>query len=138
MPRTYKAARLLHHLLLDLDIGSDICGLCRARRFVLDAFCSFSPEAHLEVAAKLDVGAAARHVGCNGNGARYAGIRDDMGLSFVMPGIQDFVLNFLFLQKCRQFFRLLDANRADEDGLSALVAFRDLICNRVVFSCVVR
>src|SRR5262249_52660763 len=41
------------------------------------------------VAAKLNVGAAARHVGGDGDRARHAGLGDDLGLLLVIAGVED-------------------------------------------------
>ncbi len=46
-------------------------------------------DAHIGVAAELDVGAAAGHVGRDGDGARGAGLRDDEGLLLVEARIED-------------------------------------------------
>ena len=42
---------------------------------------------HVNVAAQLNVGTAAGHVGGNGNGAGNAGLRDNCSLAFMMTGI---------------------------------------------------
>src|SRR3970040_2163105 len=44
---------------------------------------------HLGVAAEENVGAAARHVGGDGNGAIAAGLRDDRRLALVVLGVED-------------------------------------------------
>ena len=48
-------------------------------------------DAHLEVAAELDVGAAAGHVGGDGDGAGHAGLGDDVGFLLVVAGVQHLV-----------------------------------------------
>ena len=45
-------------------------------------------DAHVGIAAELDVGAAAGHVGGDGDGARHAGLRDDRRLLLVVAGVQ--------------------------------------------------
>ena len=45
-------------------------------------------DAHLDVAAELDVGAAAGHVGGDGDRARHAGLGDDEGFLLVEAGVQ--------------------------------------------------
>ena len=45
-------------------------------------------DAHVGVAAELDVGAAAGHVGGDGDRARHAGLGDDVGLLLVEAGVQ--------------------------------------------------
>ena len=49
----------------------------------------FLLHAHLDVAAELDVGAAAGHVGGDGDRARDAGLGDDQGLLLVEAGVED-------------------------------------------------
>ena len=46
-------------------------------------------DAHLDVAAELDVGAAAGHVGGDGDRARDAGLGDDEGLLLVEARVED-------------------------------------------------
>ena len=50
------------------------------------------------VAAQLDVGAAAGHVGGDGDRAQLTGLGHDLGLLFVMLGVQDLVRDALSLQ----------------------------------------
>lgn len=45
-------------------------------------------DAHVGVAAELDVGAAAGHVGGDRDRAGDAGLRDDIGFLFVIAGVQ--------------------------------------------------
>ena len=45
-------------------------------------------DAHLDVAAELDVGAAAGHVGGDGDGARPPGLGDDVGFLLVVARVQ--------------------------------------------------
>jgi hypothetical protein len=49
----------------------------------------FLADAHVGIAAELNVGAAARHVGRNRNRARHAGLRDDISLLLVIPRVED-------------------------------------------------
>ena len=49
----------------------------------------FLADAHVGVAAELDVGAAAGHVGGDGDGAGHAGLRDDEGFLLVVAGVED-------------------------------------------------
>ena len=83
-------------------------------------------KAHVQIAAELDVGAAARHVGGDRYGAGTTGLGDDLGFLLVVAGIQDRVRDLLLLQKLGQDFRLLDRHGADQDRLVALArAFLD-------------
>ena len=49
----------------------------------------FLPDAHVGIAAELNVGAAAGHVGGDGDGARHAGLRDDVGFLLVIARVED-------------------------------------------------
>ena len=42
---------------------------------------------HVDVAAQLNVGTAAGHIGGNGNGSGNAGLRNNRSLTFMMTGI---------------------------------------------------
>jgi len=53
---------------------------------------------HFQVAAKHDIGSAARHVGGDGNGPRQTGIGDNPGLALVLLGIQDLMLDLLLFE----------------------------------------
>ena len=92
----------------------------------------FLADAHVRVAAKLDVGAAARHVGGDGHRAKVAGLGDDIGLLFVIAGVEDLVLDVVFLEQGRQVLGLLDGDGADQDRLAALLAVRDELQDGVV------
>ena len=46
-------------------------------------------DAHVDIAAELNVGAAAGHVGGDGDGAGHAGLGDDQGFLLVVAGVQD-------------------------------------------------
>ena len=59
----------------------------RARRSV--DVRQFLADAHVGIAAELDVGAAAGHVGGDGDRARHAGLRDDVGFLLVVARVQD-------------------------------------------------
>ena len=49
---------------------------------------AFLRDAHLDIAAELNVGAAARHVGRDRDRAGHAGFGDDIGLELVEAGVQ--------------------------------------------------
>src|SRR6185312_4312462 len=61
------------------DLGADLVGLWAflARARVLDLG-DLLTDAHVGIAAELDVGAAAGHVGGNGDRAWHAGLADDI------------------------------------------------------------
>ena len=60
----------------------------RSARAVLESV-ELLADAHVGVAAELDVGAAAGHVGGDGDRARHAGLGDDVGFLLVVAGVQD-------------------------------------------------
>src|SRR5207247_6446392 len=66
------------------------------------------------VAAEQDVGAAARHVGRDRDGALAAGLGDDLGLALVVLGVQDLVADPALLGELRQLLGLLARDRAVE------------------------
>ena len=82
-------------------------------------------EQHVGVAAELNVGAAAGHVGGDGHRAGNAGLGDDMRLLLVIAGVQHLVRDLVLLQELRQDFRFLDRGGADQHRLAALLRFLD-------------
>ena len=56
----------------------------------------------LGIAAQQNVGAAAGHVGGDGDRALASGLRDDLGFLLVILGVQDDVLDALLLQQLGQ------------------------------------
>ena len=85
----------------------------------------------LDAAAQHDVGAAARHVGGDGDHLRPARLRDDLGLAGVLLGVQHLVRQLLLLEVLRQQLRVLDRRRAHQHRLPALVAVLDVGDDRV-------
>ena len=85
----------------------------------------------LEHAAQHDVGAAAGHVGGDGDRLGLARLRDDLGLARVLLGVQHLVRQLLLLQVLRQQLGVLDRRRADQHRLAALVAILDVGDDRV-------
>ena len=80
--------------------GESACAFSRATssRIACSRRCALRPSAtsdkllthaHVDIAAELDVGAATGHVGGDGDGARHAGLRDDIGLLLVVARVQD-------------------------------------------------
>ena len=80
----------------------------------------FALDAHFKVAAELDVGAAAGHVGGDGDGARHAGLRDDIGFLLVVAGVQDLEIGEagLLAASFGQKFGFFDRGRADQNRLA--------------------
>ncbi len=91
-----KSAGLQRDLLLRADLGGDfrlpLGDLGLARLAALRALVGH-PVAHLilDVAAELDVGAAAGHVGGDGDGTRHAGLGDDVGFLLMVAGVEHLV-----------------------------------------------
>ncbi len=134
-------------LFLAGDLGFDL-GLFLQGRLGgdLDAqaalFVAPAVDTHVHIAAQLDVGAAAGHVGGDGDRARYAGVGHDGGFLLMIAGVQHLVRDadpgFAVLfepvlgQHRRQGFGLFDRNRADQDRLAAPMAVLDLKQDRLV------
>ena len=73
-----------------LEVG-DFCAdrlFLRARAGLAFEPRAFLLQAHVEIAAELDVGAAAGHVGGDGDRARHAGLGDDIGFLLVEAGVE--------------------------------------------------
>ena len=85
----------------------------------------------LGVPTEQDVDAAARHVGGNRDGALAAGLRHHHGFLLVVLRVQDVVGDAAAPQHARQALGLLDRHRPDEDRLPVLVAFEDVVGDRV-------
>jgi len=78
----------LEHALLEIgDLGADRGGLRVALRAFLHAG-KIVRDPHVGIAAELDVGTAAGHVGGDGDRAGHAGLRDDIGFLLVEAGVQ--------------------------------------------------
>jgi hypothetical protein len=81
----------------------------------------------LDVAAQHDVGAAARHVGGDGDHLRPAGLRHDVGFAGVLLGVEHLVRQARLVQQLVDDFRVLDRGRAHQHRLAALVALADVL-----------
>jgi hypothetical protein len=79
-----------------------------------------------DVAAEHDVGAAARHVGGDGDHAGAAGFGDDLGFARVLLGIEHLVRQLFLVEQAGKQFRVLDRGGADQHRLAALVAGADV------------
>ena len=113
-------------------------------------FRHFLADAHVGVAAELNVGAAAGHVGGDGDGARHAGLSDDLRLLLVVPGVENgeylgsgsafvariergegigigeiVLLPTVLAQHFGELFGLLDRGGADQHRLAARLAVFD-------------
>jgi hypothetical protein len=127
-----KAAGFQGDFLLRFDIGANggflILGQRAAARFFLEG------EARFGVAAELNVGPAARHVGGDGDRVRHAGLRDDQRFLFVVFGVEHLRRDLLVLaQQIGEHFRFFDGHRAHQDRLAARVTLFDQLDNGGVF-----
>ena len=87
----------------------------------------------LGVAAEQDVGAAASHVGGDGDHADTAGLRDDLCFLLVELGVEDDVADAFALEDLAEQLGFFDAGGADQNGLLCLVETRDLVGDGEVF-----
>jgi hypothetical protein len=79
-------------------------------------------DAELDVAAELNVGAAAGHVGGDGDDAVAARLRHDMRLALMLARVQHLVLDAGLVEVIGQGLRFLDRHRADQHRLPLSVA----------------
>ena len=127
-----ESAALERDLALGGDIAANGADALVRLDLALDAL-GFALDAHFEVAAELDVGAAARHVGGYGDRARHTGLGDDVGLLLMIAGVQHLVRDLALLQQAGQMLRFFDADGADEHWLLSRPAFLDQIDDGIVF-----
>ena len=87
-------------------------------------------DAEVDIAAELDVGAAAGHVGGDGDRAEAARLGDDMRLLLVIAGVQHLVLDLRLLEIFGEQLRLLDRDGADQDRLADVLLLLDRLDDR--------
>ena len=145
-------------LLQARDLGADLGRRgAFARSPVLDVG-QFLADAHVGIAAELDVGAAAGHVGGDGDRAGHAGLGDDVGFLLVVAGVEDgehlglggalvagierrerigigevVLLPALLAQHLGELLGLLDRGGADQHRLAARLAVLDQRDDGAVF-----
>ncbi len=125
-----QTAGIEHLLLLGGDLGLDPLD----RGIALGPFGHVAKlviDAELDIAAKLDVGAAARHVGGDGHRAQTARLRHDMRFLLVEARVEHAVLDAFLVQELGQHFRLLDRDGADQNRLAGLVFLADRLGDRL-------
>ncbi len=137
------AGEEFHEVIFEREVEAGFAGIALAAgataELVVDAAClvAFGAE-HVEAAgfgdgvAKFDVGAAAGHVGGDGDAAdglagfvdvALSGEDDDVGFALVVFGVENFVLDAVAAHEhLREAFGFFDAGGADEDGLAAFVS----------------
>ena len=91
-------------------------------------------QTHVRVAAELDVGTAAGHIGGNRNRARHARLSNDRRFAFVMTRVQHLKFNVASgFQHVSHQFRLFDRSGADQNRLPLGVAFQNGLDDGVIF-----
>ena len=146
-----QPAGLEGYLLEARDLGPDFrrARITLALLRVLDIR-KLLADAHVGIAAELNVGAAPSHVGCDGDRAGHPRLPDNIGLLLVIARIKDgehlgfrgsripavergkgigigevVLFPALFAQHLRELLRLLDRGRADQHRLAPLLAVLD-------------
>lgn len=114
------------------DVGFDFAAAALVFSLVVDAG-QFLGDAHIEIAAELDVGAAAGHVGGDGHRAGLARLGDDRGFLVVVAGVQDIVGNLFLFQQRGNLLGFVDRNGADQHRLPPLVTVGYELDDGVVF-----
>ena len=122
-----QAARRHHRFLVGGDLGAD-AGLAVGVVGVVDLHL----DPHVGVAAELDVGAAAGHVGGDGDAAADPGLGYDGCLLLVVAGVEHVVRDLLLVQHRREVLGPFDADGADQHRLAAFAAVEDLLDDRLV------
>jgi hypothetical protein len=102
-----------------------------AHRGLLGLVVACGGEIGIDAAAEHDVGAAARHVGGDGDRAGPPRLGDDLGLARVLLGVQHLVLELLLGEHAGEQLRGLDRGGADQHRLAALLAVADVLEDRV-------
>ena len=88
----------------------------------------------LRVAAQHNVGAAAGHIGGDGDGAQLAGLGHDLRFLLVILGVEDGMGDAPLFQQAGEVLALFDGNGAHQDGLALLMAGHDLVNNGPVLA----
>ena len=89
------------------NFGVDLFDGCFAF-FALSHIAKLIFNAHVDIATKLNVGAAAGHVGGNGYCTWNTGLRNDLGFLFMITRIQNIVRNSKLLEMLGQVFGFVD------------------------------
>ncbi len=110
-----------------------IVGVLIGLRLGLDSRIGLGAGEPFGVAAEEDVGAAAGHVGGDGDRPLAPGLSHDRSLTLVVLGVQDDVGDPLALEHPGEHLALLDRQGADERRLALGVAVLDLLDRRVPF-----
>ena len=112
-----------------------ILGLFRVQQVFAEVFLAHLGLGHeLGVAAQHDIGTTACHVGGNGNGTLFAGLRHDLSLALVVLGVQDIEIAGVLLQHFGQRLALFHADGTHQNRLAVLVAFQHLLDDSLVLA----
>ena len=88
---------------------------------------------HFHIAAQLNIGATARHVGGDRYGTKLACIGHNLGLLFVLARIQHIVRHTRIFQQTRQKFRFLNRGRANQQRLPLGIGIFNFVHDAQVF-----
>ena len=77
------------------------------------------------IATENDVGTAARHVGGDRDGIEPTRLSDDLGLAFVVLGVENLMVDAALLQERREQFALFDRHGAHEHGAAPALDIAD-------------
>ena len=100
-PNDVKPISGKHLGFVGFDFGSDFFAFFFAFGVVCDVR-SFFEGAHFKVAAELNIGAAARHIGGDGDRARATRLGNDAGFLCVITGVEDVMFNFALFNQDRK------------------------------------
>ena len=103
--------------------------------FFLNAlFAKFSLCHKLGITAEQNIRSAPCHVGCDGNRAVSARLRDDVRFARVAFSVKNVMLNAFSDKQFAYFFRFFYGNGTDEHRLTFFVSLGNLFHNRLVFA----
>jgi hypothetical protein len=94
---------------------------------------TWRPPGFGDAGAQFDVGAAAGHVGGDGDAATLTGAGDDFGFLLVVFGVEDGVDDAGAFEHAGEVFADFDGDGADEDGPALAVDLLDFAQDGVVF-----
>ena len=136
VPRRLRGLELLAGIIEALHArpgGGCDCAFCGRHRARLRFLHQVLARHEFGVAAEQNVGAAAGHVGGDGDHAQAPGLGNDLGFLLVELRVQHNVANALALQNLGEQFRLLDRGGAYQHWLLLFMQTRDLVRHGQVF-----
>ena len=87
----------------------------------------------IKTSTQYNIGTTACHIGCNGHGTRRSSLFYNMRFTFMLFGIEHFMLNLLFAQQCRNDFRIFNRSRSYQDGLPTTDTVFNILGNGNIF-----